>query len=147
MPLSPVGHPPAGWALARLGDWATRIGSGATPTGGESVCWAARTGVALIRSQNVFDRRFDEAGLAFVCDEHACELSNATVQAYDVLLNITGDGMTLGRACLAPARLLPACANQPVSIIRLDRPVCLPEYLLCLLTHPAVKNPPEKLCR
>lgn len=139
-PSSPLGPPPRGWVLARLGDLAVKIGSGATPKGGESVYLPARIRFALIRSQNVFDRHFAEAGLAFITDVHARGLSSATVEPGDVLLNITGDGVTFGRACLAPPHAFPACVNQHVSIIRLDRSLCLPEYLLCFLTHPAVKR-------
>jgi type I restriction enzyme S subunit len=56
------------------------------------------------------------------------------------LLNITGDGITFGRSCIVPEDVLPACVNQHVSIIRANPEVCVPEYLLCYLTHPAIKG-------
>jgi type I restriction enzyme S subunit len=41
------------WRVVRLGDIATKIGSGATPRGGESAY--QEEGITLIRSQNVYD--------------------------------------------------------------------------------------------
>jgi type I restriction enzyme S subunit len=100
----------------------------------------SRVSHALVRSQHVFDRHFDAAGLAFISGPHARELRNAEIQSGDVLLNITGDGVTFGRSCIVPDRILPACVNQHVSIIRPDRRECDPGYLLSVLTHPATKS-------
>ena len=99
----------------------------------------ARIKHALIRSQHVFDRHFDSTGLAFISEAHAKELRNAEVQSGDILLNITGDGITFGRSCQVPDRILPACVNQHVAIIRPDRSECDPGNLLAVLTHPATK--------
>ena len=131
---------PDGWQVKRLGSFCTKIGSGATPRGGSEVYLNSRVSHALVRSQHVFDRHFHTAGLAFISDSHAKELQNAEVQSGDVLLNITGDGVTFGRSCIVPNRVLPACVNQHVSIIRPDRRVCDPGYLLSVLTHPSSKG-------
>ena len=98
----------------RLGDVTEKIGSGATPRGGEQVYRDA--GVALIRSQNVYNDGFNREGLAFIGDGHAEELSHVEVKAGDVLLNITGD--SVARVCQAPEDTLPARVNQHVAIIR-----------------------------
>lgn len=98
----------------RLGDVTEKIGSGATPRGGEQVYRDA--GVALIRSQNVYNDGFSRDGLAFIGDGHAEELSHVEVKAGDVLLNITGD--SVARVCQAPEDMLPARVNQHVAIIR-----------------------------
>lgn len=135
-----TGTVPRAWHQRKLGTFATKIGSGATPRGGAAVYLAARTSHALIRSQHVFDRRFDTAGLAYISSEHSAELRNAEVQPDDVLLNITGDGVTFGRACIVPNVVLPACVNQHVAIIRVDQAICAPGYLLAFLTHPMVKR-------
>ena len=137
---SPLGPLPSGWTAVRLQDVTTKIGSGATPRGGSKVYLPSRNKYALVRSQNVFDRRFHAGGLAFIADEHAAELAGSQVLAEDVLLNITGDGITFGRACLAPQGLLPACVNQHVTIIRCDPGKCLPGFLLSYLTHPVSKD-------
>jgi type I restriction enzyme S subunit len=131
---------PDGWQVKRLGSFCTKIGTGATPRGGSEVYLNSRVSHALVRSQHVFDRHFDSAGLAFISQSHAKELRNAEVHSGDVLLNITGDGVTFGRSCIVPDRVLPACVNQHVSIIRPDRRVCDPGYLLAVLTHPATKG-------
>ena len=131
---------PDGWEVKRLGAFCTKIGTGATPRGGSEVYLNSRISHALVRSQHVFDRHFDTTGLAFISDGHAKELRNAEVQSGDVLLNITGDGVTFGRSCIVPDRVLPACVNQHVSIIRPDRRECDPGYLLSVLTHPATKG-------
>jgi type I restriction enzyme S subunit len=131
---------PIGWQVKRLASFCTKIGTGATPRGGSEVYLNSRVSHALVRSQHVFDRQFESAGLAFISDSQAKELRNAEVQSGDVLLNITGDGVSFGRACIVPDRVLPACVNQHVSIIRPDRRECDPGYLLSVLTHPATKG-------
>ncbi|MDH4082772.1 MAG: restriction endonuclease subunit S [Nitrospira sp.] len=104
----------AGWVTKKLGDVTTKIGSGATPLGGEE---AYKTeGISLIRSLNVYDDGFRKAKLARIDDEQADGLSNVIVEPHDVLLNITG--ASIARCCLAPADSLPARVNQHVSIIR-----------------------------
>jgi type I restriction enzyme S subunit len=131
---------PKSWQQVRLKDVATKIGSGATPTGGQAAYQETRTNYALVRSQNVFDRAFSEEGLAFISDSQAQGLRNAALQANDLLLNITGDGVTFGRACLVPESVLPACVNQHVSIIRLNSSRAHPGDVLSYLTHPTVKK-------
>lgn len=137
---SPLGPLPLGWDLMKLKKLTQKIGSGATPRGGSAVYLPVRKKFALIRSQNVFDRSFDESGLAFISEEDANDLESSAVQKDDILLNITGDGITFGRACLVPENILPAYVNQHVCIIRTDPLLCKPGYLLSYLTHPLVKN-------
>ena len=105
---------PKRWPEVPIGDHATKIGSGATPRGGEEAYKAA--GVTLIRSMNVRDGAFLRDGLAFIDDEQATQLEGVVVQADDVLLNITG--ASVARVCRAPADVLPARVNQHVAIIR-----------------------------
>ena len=103
-----------GWQKKRLGDVTTKIGSGATPRGGDESYKAE--GISLIRSLNVYDDGFREAKLARIDNEQADGLSNVVVEPHDVLLNITG--ASVARCCRAPADFLPARVNQHVSIIR-----------------------------
>ena len=102
------------WENVRLGKHCTKIGSGATPRGGESVY--LEEGVAFIRSQNVYNGHFTIEGLAYLGDEHAEQLQGVTVEKGDILLNITGD--SVARSCLVPDDILPARVNQHVAIIR-----------------------------
>lgn len=57
-----------------------------------------------------------------------------------MLLNITGDGITFARSCLAPTSILPACVNQHVAIIRPNQELGVPGYVLSYLTHPKIKT-------
>ena len=97
-----------------LDEITTKIGSGATPRGGQNAY--QEEGISLIRSQNVYDFSFSKGGLAFITDEQAKKLNNVTVEKGDVLLNITGD--SIARTCIVPDEILPARVNQHVSIIR-----------------------------
>src|ERR1700758_1042163 len=93
-----------GWVTKNLAAVTTKIGSGATPLGGETAYKQA--GISLIRSMNVYDEGFREAGLAKIDEDQADRLSNGVVEPSDVLLNITG--ASVARCCLAPAEMLPA---------------------------------------
>ena len=143
-----------------LKDLTTKIGSGATPKGGKSAY--KKSGISLIRSQNVLDYYFSVDGLAFIDDKQAEKLNNVTVHQNDVLLNITGD--SIARCCQVPDSLLPARVNQHVSILRttdeLDADylkyylINLKHYLLQIckvggtrnaLTKDAISNLPIKL--
>ena len=134
----PVPHPPD-WVVTNLGRVALKIGSGATPLGGKEAYLSKRSRFALVRSQNVFDRHFEAAGLAFISDEQAMRLKGAALKEGDLLLNITGDGITFSRACAVPADVLPASVNQHVAIIRVNPVVADAGFVLAYLTHPAVK--------
>lgn len=125
--------------MARLANLTCKIGSGATPRGGESAYLPSRDKYALVRSQNVFDRQFDAQKLAFISDEDARLLDNVELRIGDVLLNITGDGVTFARSCLVDPSILPARVNQHVVIIRCKEDLLAPGYLLSYLTHPQIK--------
>jgi type I restriction enzyme S subunit len=136
---APIDHP-EDWELVSLGAITEKIGSGATPRGGSETYLEKRDRFAIVRSQNVFDRRFDDDGLAFISDEQANGLRNVELRPNDLLLNITGDGITFARCCKVPERILPACVNQHVSIIRVDPSKVDADFILAYLTHPEVKT-------
>ncbi|WP_299249803.1 restriction endonuclease subunit S [uncultured Cytophaga sp.] len=102
-----------------LKDITLKIGSGATPPGGQNSYY--EEGVSFIRSQNVLDFRFSTNGLAFINEQQAKELNVVTIEENDILLNITGD--SIARVCLVPKEILPARVNQHVAIIRCDETV------------------------
>jgi type I restriction enzyme S subunit len=106
----------SGWNRIALGDACLKIGSGATPRGGENSY--TPMGVSLIRSQNVLDMGFSSHGLARIRDDAAYALRGVTVEPGDVLLNITGQ--SVARCSLVPEKVLPARVNQHVAIIRPD---------------------------
>jgi len=96
---------PKAWKTYKLRDLCTKIGSGATPRGGKEA-YLDDGPYVLIRSQNVLDFFFSYAGLAFIDEEQAHQLSNVELQEKDILLNITGD--SVARVCQVPTELLPA---------------------------------------
>jgi len=120
----------------RLGDVCEKIGSGATPRGGSDVYLTS--GVALIRSQNVYNDGFKKEGLAFIDKIHADELSNVTIHFGDVLLNITGD--SVARVCQVPDEVLPARVNQHVAIIRPNKDDLDARYLRYFLVSPQMQQ-------
>ncbi|RWX24601.1 restriction endonuclease subunit S [Rhizobium leguminosarum] len=135
-PFSPLPH---SWTVARLRDLTSKIGSGATPRGGEQTYLKERNQYALIRSQCVHDRRFDASTVSYISDEQAKALRNAEVRPGDVLINITGDGMTFARSSIVPDDVLPACVNQHVAIVRPIASLLCSRYLMSFLASPEAK--------
>jgi type I restriction enzyme S subunit len=119
-----------------LSDITSKIGSGATPRGGEESYKSE--GISLIRSLNVYDDGFRDRKLAFIDDVQAKALANVEVKTGDVLLNITG--ASIARTCIAPQEYLPARVNQHVSIIRPKPEIISSEYLHFLLRSQKMKS-------
>ena len=132
---SKLGEIPAGWTVTSLSDLTTKIGSGATPRGGRDVY--LEEGIALIRSQNVYDSEFVWDGLARISDEAADQLSGVEVKGGDVLLNITGASIL--RTCVVDPAVLPARVNQHVAIVR-AKPGIPPKYLHLQLLRKSTKD-------
>jgi type I restriction enzyme S subunit len=120
--------------VVKLGSIVSKIGSGATPTGGDAAYKS--TGISLVRSMNVRDEGFSPKGLAFIDNAQAAKLSNVTLEEGDVLLNITG--ASVARVCLCPDKVLPARVNQHVSIIRPTQK-SLNQFIASALKMPAMK--------
>ena len=103
-----------GWKVRLLKELCTKIGSGATPKGGNESY--KQEGTALIRSLNVYNNEFRVKDLAFIDNAQAAALNNVTIEEQDVLLNITG--ASVARCCIVPTEILPARVNQHVCILR-----------------------------
>jgi type I restriction enzyme S subunit len=123
---SSLGNIPQGWEVTTLRAVTTKIGSGATPRGGKESY--KEDGISLIRSLNIYDYRFEIADLAFIDEQQAAGLDHVTVEANDILLNITG--ASVARCGLVPSYLLPARVNQHVAIIRANPAKVSPFYIL-----------------
>ena len=130
-------RPKKGWVEKRLGEVCSKIGSGATPRGGKtSYC---SKGISLIRSMNVYDCAFEYSELAHINDMQAKELANVTIEANDVLINITG--ASVARCCVVPSDVMPARVNQHVAILRIaDNRFLNPDFLCYSLVAPARKS-------
>jgi len=131
-----IGMIPEDWEVKGLGNFTVKIGSGITPKGGSSVYIGK--GVALIRSQNVYNTGFNKEGLAYIDNETAELMKNVELREGDVLLNITGD--SVARCCIVPSKVLPARVNQHVLIIRAKKE--LNSYFLryYLISEPIQKS-------
>jgi len=102
------------WEIKVLSSCTSKIGSGATPKGGEENY--KKTGISFIRSLNVYDGYFNFQNLAYIDNKQAEALKNVVVEEGDVLINITG--ASIARSCVVPSEILPARVNQHVSIVR-----------------------------
>lgn len=125
-----------GWEEKKLKDITSKIGSGATPRGGQSSY--KKYGISLIRSMNVYDKGFKPKKLAFIDKAQAEKLKNVKVEEDDVLLNITG--ASVARCCIVNKEYLPARVNQHVSIIRIKNDILNPSLLHYGLTSKANKD-------
>lgn len=126
---------PEGWTLESLKHLTSKIGSGATPKGGQEAY--KKIGTPLIRSMNVRFEGFKYDGLALIDDDQANKLRSVEVLPGDVLLNITG--ASIGRVTTAPPQMQGARVNQHVAIIRTLDGV-LPTYVCRFLASPATQE-------
>ena len=127
---------PKGWDAQSLESITTKIGSGSTPRGGKEAYYDK--GISLIRSLNIHDNKFLMKNLAFIDEKQAKELANVTVEANDVLLNITGASVC--RCAIVPKEVLPARVNQHVCILRCNSNHVNPYYLLHLIISTQFKQ-------
>lgn len=124
------------WKTILLKDLTTKIGSGATPKGGNDSYKAE--GISLIRSLNVYDLEFKKDKLAYIDDAQATKLSNVVVEESDVLFNITG--ASIARCCVVPKGVLPARVNQHVAILRAADTKLDSHFLCYLMISPDYKD-------
>lgn len=101
------------WEQRKLSEITTKIGSGKTPKGGSSVY--VQAGIALLRSQNIFDNKVHFDNVVYISTEMDNEMLNSRVEKNDILLNITG--ASIGRTAVYEIET-PANVNQHVCIIR-----------------------------
>lgn len=132
-----------GWEKKYLKSLTKKIGSGATPIGGDS---SYKTeGISLIRSMNVYDNMFKYKDLAHIDEVQAEKLKNVIVEMDDVLLNITGASVC--RCTLVPKDILPARVNQHVAIIRVKGNDLNSIFLSSLFTSNSYKQQLLKIAK
>lgn len=125
-----------GWNVSSLKSLTTKIGSGATPKGGNENY--KNEGVSLIRSLNVHNAKFKYKDLAFIDEMQARALDGVTVEPNDILLNITG--ASVARCCIVPNSILPARVNQHVAILRVNKDRLNAKFLCNLLISNEYQN-------
>ncbi|MBS0206764.1 MAG: restriction endonuclease subunit S [Planctomycetes bacterium] len=105
---------PDHWRWIRLGNLASKIGSGSTPRGGSKVY--VNDGIPFLRSQNIWNDGVRLDDVVFISAETHGKMRNTHVKPNDILLNITG--ASLGRCAIAPVDFPAANVSQHVTIIR-----------------------------
>ena len=124
-----LGVIPEDWDTLTLGDKATKVGSGITPTGGANVYMAS--GRAFVRSQNVGWGGLLLEDLAYIDEDTHSSFASTEILVHDVLLNITG--ASIGRCSIADERIASGNVNQHVCIIRTIADELHPDLLKYLL--------------
>ena len=76
------------WPKVRLGDHASKIGSGVTPRGGQSAY--KPKGIPLIRSQNIYLNKFVPNGLVFIDQEQDEKMRNSCVEKGECVIKYHG---------------------------------------------------------
>lgn len=117
LPINQVEIPymlPCGWSWSRIGEICSKTGSGSTPRGGKEVY--KESGVAFLRSQNVYNDGLRLDDVAFIDVATHARMSGTRVAPGDLLLNITGG--SIGRCCRIATDLGEANISQHVAIIR-----------------------------
>jgi type I restriction enzyme S subunit len=123
--MSEVGVIPVDWDVKTLGEKATKIGSGITPTGGEKVYKSE--GRPFLRSQNVGWGNLILEDIAFIDDKIHNTFKATEIEKNDVFLNITG--ASIGRSAIADERVQNGNVNQHVCIIRTIDDELNPKFL------------------
>ena len=111
-----------------IGNLTTKVGSGITPKGGDSVY--TTEGHPFVRSQNVGYGNMLLKDIAYIDNQTHQKQLSTEIKKGDVLLNITG--ASIGRSCVASNDVIGGNVNQHVCIIRPNEKV-LTDYLCCLL--------------
>lgn len=124
-----IGEMPYNWNLKKVKYLTSKVGSGVTPKGGATVY--QKTGVPLLRSQNIRFEGLDLEDVAFISEEIHESMAGSKVYAGDVLINITG--ASIGRCYFYSGEYGEANVNQHVCILRPNEEV-LTEYLYLLLS-------------
>ena len=126
--------------MARLGDIATLITKGTTPT---SIGFNfQKEGINFVKLESVDDKG------CFICDkfDHISDechekLKRSQLQENDILFSIAG---AIGRAAIVKKDILPANTNQALAIIRIPQGAINYSFLLYVLQSSAVLEQAEK---
>ena len=111
-----LGDIPQDWEVKRVKDILIKIGSGVTPKGGSEVY--VKSGIPLIRSQNVYDDGLRIDNVSFISEVINDKMKNSQIQPDDILINITG--ASIGRSCVVPNSLAKANINQHIIYMRIN---------------------------
>jgi type I restriction enzyme S subunit len=118
------------WEVGNLGSKTSKVGSGITPTGGDTTY--KKAGRPFVRSQNVGWGELLLDDVAFIDEETHGSFRATEIKTLDVLLNITG--ASIGRSAVADQGIAGGNVNQHVCIIRVKpaelNPLFINQYLI-----------------
>ena len=134
---SELGPIPADWEVKRLGEIASVITKGTTPT--SIGCGFERYGINFIKAESISDNGvFIAKMFAHISERTNTLLSRSVLKAGDYLFSIAG---VLGRVAFVPENVLPANTNQALAIIRLvEKSQIDRKYLFFALQSAYIKN-------
>lgn len=117
---------PRSWAWGQLGEIASLITKGTTPT---SIGYAYQTtGIRFIKVENISDGFINVSSInQYISEEADKTLSRSSLRENDLLFSIAG---TIGRVGIVRNSDLPANTNQALAIIRGTHDVFYPPFLL-----------------
>ena len=119
----------SGWVWVRLGEVATKITKGSTPTSYGHPYTTA--GVHFVKVESINNGLLLPKNItSFIAQETHEFLARSRLVAGDILFSIAG---SIGTCAVVTKQVLPANTNQALSIIRGTGVVFLPDFLLKLL--------------
>ena len=95
-------------------------------------------GIRVVRLQNIGHGEFKDSDSAFISPAHYASLGNHSVVAGDILIAGLGDSNhPAGRACVAPASIIPAMVKADCFRFRLNQASVKPRFAALQLTATA----------
>ena len=95
-------------------------------------------GIRVVRLQNIGHGEFKNSDTAFISPEHYASLGDHSVVAGDILIAGLGDSNhPAGRACVAPANIIPAMVKADCFRFRLNQACVEPRFAALQLTATA----------
>lgn len=126
------GETPSWWHRYKLGDITTLITKGSSPN------WQGydyqETGIVFIRSQNIGWGNLELDSLVYLSPAFNKKENRSIIKTDDVLLNIVG--ASIGRCAKATSFIDGGNLNQAVAIIRLDKRLATPDFVVNYLLTP-----------
>ena len=142
----PIGNP-MGWPVNHLVEISQLITNGNTPKGGSENY--VKTGIAFLRSQNVWRNRIDLSDVVYIDEDTHRAMKKSSVCHNDILITKTGrintENSSLGRAALFQGKDNSANINGHVYLVRLKEGVN-PRFVVTILTGEAYRKYIRKVC-
>ena len=132
-----LGEVPEHWGVLQLRRVALNRCDGPFGSGLKSSHYTEE-GVRVVRLQNIGHGEFKNSDAAFISPEHYASLGDHSVVAGDILIAGLGDSNhPAGRACVAPASIIPAMVKADCFRFRLNQARVEPRFAALQLTATA----------